>query len=68
MDEEQITFYKRLKAHDRLVSVETVAAFLTWLLLDVKPDAFKAVEWDIYDTNHHSDWLKPPHSVLHWKF
>lgn len=68
MDEEQITFYKRLKAHDRLVSVETVAAFLTWLLLDVKPDEFKAVEWDIYDTNHHNAWLKPPHSVLHWKF
>lgn len=68
MDEDQINFYKRLKEHGRLVSTQTVAAFLTWLLLDVNSDEFTATEWDIYDTNHHNAWLKPPHQVLHWKF
>lgn len=68
MDPEQINFYKRLKKHNRLISTETVAEFLTWLLLDVDPDTYVSQEWDIYDTAHHPSWLKSPHQVLHWDF
>lgn len=65
-DHERIGFYKRLKEDGRLVSTETVAAFLTWLLLDTDKKAFVSKEWDIYDASHHAAWLKPPFQVLHW--
>ena len=42
---------------------ETVAAFLTWLLLDTETSEYVSKEWDIYDTSHHHGWLVPPHSV-----
>lgn len=61
-------FYQRLKDHNRLVSPETVAEFLTWLLVDVDKNTYASKEWDIYDTSHHASWLKPPHQVLHWDF
>lgn len=68
MDPEQTAFYTRLKEHNRLLSPETVADFLTWLLLDVDRDTYISQEWDIYDTTHHTDWLKSPNQVLHWDF
>lgn len=68
MDPETAQFYKRLNAHNRLISVETVAAFLTWLLMDIDKESYVAQEWDIYDTSHHYAWVKPPHQVLHWDF
>lgn len=68
MDPEQLAFYQRLKTHQRLVTVQTVALFLTWLLLDIDKDSYVSQEWDIYDTSHHKAWLKPPHQVLHWDF
>ncbi|WP_298627161.1 SDR family NAD(P)-dependent oxidoreductase [uncultured Legionella sp.] len=68
MDAEQVDFYKRLKQHNRLISPETVAEFLSWLLLDVEQAVYVSKEWDIYDTSHHSSWLNPPHQVLHWDF
>lgn len=67
-DDTRIDFYQRLKDHGRLVSPETVAAFLTWLLLDTDKKTYASKEWDIYDTSHHAAWLKPPHQVLHWEF
>jgi benzil reductase ((S)-benzoin forming) len=67
-DPHQTNFYKRLKDHNRLVSPETVAEFLAWLLLDIEKKMYISKEWDIYDTNHHEAWLKPPHQVLHWDF
>lgn len=67
-DQEGMTFYQRLKEHQRLISTDTVAQFLAWLLLDVDQDLFKSKEWDIYDTKHHQYWLKLPHKVLHWDF
>ena len=67
-DHERINFYKRLKDHNRLVSPDTVAEFLTWLLLDVDRKTYVSKEWDIYDTKHHKAWLRPPHQVLHWDF
>jgi benzil reductase ((S)-benzoin forming) len=68
MDPEQVAFYKRLKQNNRLVSTETLAEFLSWLLLDIDQNIYVSQEWDIYDTAHHADWLKPPHKVLHWDF
>jgi NAD(P)-dependent dehydrogenase (short-subunit alcohol dehydrogenase family) len=68
MDSSQINFYKSLKQHNRLITTETVAEFLTWLLLDVDTAIYVSKEWDIYDVDHHSTWLKPPHQVLHWDF
>jgi benzil reductase ((S)-benzoin forming) len=67
-DHDKGNFYQRLKDHGRLVSPDTVALFLTWLLLDVDSKTYVSKEWDIYDTKHHSSWLKPPHKVLHWDF
>lgn len=67
-DHDQGNFYKRLKEKGRLVAPETVAEFLTWLLLDVDAATYSSKEWDIYDTSHHAAWLKPPHQVLHWDF
>ncbi|MFI4917988.1 MAG: SDR family NAD(P)-dependent oxidoreductase [Legionellales bacterium] len=68
MEPGQAHFYQRLKEHKRLISIDTVAAFLTWLLLDIDNDTYVAQEWDIYDTKHHGAWLRPPHQVLHWDF
>jgi benzil reductase ((S)-benzoin forming) len=67
-DQNKSYFYQRLKEQDRLISPETVALFLTWLLLDVTPETYVSQEWDIYDTKHHPYWLKPPHRVLHWDY
>lgn len=67
-DYERINFYKRLKDNNRLISPDTVAEFLAWLLLDIDKKTYSAHEWDIYDTKHHKAWLKPPHQVLHWDF
>ncbi|ARM34828.1 SDR family NAD(P)-dependent oxidoreductase [Legionella longbeachae] len=67
-DYERIHFYQRLKDKNCLISPETVAEFLTWLLLDIDKNTYASKEWDIYDTEHHPAWLKPPHQVLHWDF
>lgn len=59
-------FYNELKQTNRLISAETVAAFLCWLLLDVSKEVYSANEWDIYDTTHHAHWLTAPFSVPQW--
>jgi benzil reductase ((S)-benzoin forming) len=63
MDPEKHEFFCDLKETGGLLSPETVAEFLTWLLLDVSAEHYVAQEWDIYDTSHHARWLRPPHSV-----
>ncbi|MFA6302302.1 MAG: SDR family NAD(P)-dependent oxidoreductase [Legionella sp.] len=66
LDKQRAQFYKELKDSNRLLSTATVAEFLTWLLLDVSKERYVAQEWDIYETAHHHEWLKPPHQVVHW--
>ncbi|TAL66534.1 MAG: SDR family NAD(P)-dependent oxidoreductase [Legionella sp.] len=66
MAAEQTQFYQKLKEQNRLITPETVAEFLCWLLLDVDNETYVSKEWDIYDSSHHIKWLKPPHQVLHW--
>lgn len=63
MAPEQAEFYKQLHRENRLVSPETVALFLTWLLLDISEERYAAQEWDIYDSTHHPEWLTSPHKV-----
>lgn len=67
MDPEKRDFFKRLKEEERLVSPETVALFLCWLLLDVDNERYVSKEWDIYDQTHHQAWLVPPHIVPMWE-
>lgn len=64
MDEDKQNFFRSLKESKRLVSKETVAAFLSWLLLKLDRDTYIANEWDIYDSTHHKHWLFPPNEVL----
>lgn len=66
MDPEQVDFYNSLKQNNKLISPETVAEFLSWLVLDVDKETYISKEWDIYDTSHHAAWLRAPHQVLHW--
>lgn len=67
MDEDKIEFFKTLKREGRLIAPETVALFLSWLLLDLERTEYQSREWDIYDTTHHSSWLVAPHFVSHWE-
>lgn len=67
MDPNHVDFYVRLKQQNKLITTETVAEFLTWLLLDTDRGKYVSKEWDIYDKSHHSAWLKPPHQVIHWE-
>ncbi len=66
MDVEQTKFYKNLNHSNRLLSAETVAEFLAWLLLDLDKKTYLSKEWDIYDSSHHAAWLRAPHEVPHW--
>jgi len=63
MDPEKHEFFCQLKKSGELLSTETVGAFLAWLLLDVSSEQYAAREWDIYDTSHHSLWLRSPNVV-----
>ena len=67
MDTEKIEFFKMLKRDGRLIAAETVALFLSWLLLDLDRETYVSREWDIYDTAHHQSWLVKPHCVPHWE-
>lgn len=67
MNQDKVDFFKRLKREERLVSTETVACFLTWLLLDVDRQRYSSKEWDIYNKDDQSPWLIPPHTVPAWE-
>lgn len=67
MDPEKRNFYKRLQQEKQLLSPETVALFLCWLLLDIDKADYVSKEWDIYDKAHHHQWLTPPHTVPTWE-
>ena len=63
MNPDKLDFFNRLKNNNKLLTPETVADFLCWLLLDLDVSTYCSKEWDIYDTTHHSAWLVPPNSV-----
>ena len=63
MQEDKRAFFLKLKADHKLLSPQTVALFLAWLLIDVDKASFSAQEWDIYDKSHHASWLVDGYSV-----
>ena len=63
MNQQKHDFFMKLYNQHQLITSETVALFLTWLLLDIDPTQFSAQEWDIYDKSHHAAWLVAPHQV-----
>jgi len=63
MHSDKLNFFLRLKQKNQLLSTETVALFLCWLLLDIDTALFCSKEWDIYDTSHHKSWLPKTHVV-----
>mgnify|MGYP000470411610 CR=1 FL=1 len=67
MDEKKLNFFKVLYKEGRLLSTDTVALFLCWLLLDLDKDTYVSKEWDIYDKSHHPHWLVEPHQVPDWE-
>lgn len=63
MDPDKLNFFKELKQTNRLLSADTVALFLCWLLLDISTSEYVQKEWDIYDTDHHDSWLPNHHTI-----
>lgn len=63
MSEVQQNFHQKLYQEHRLVTTETVAQFLTWLLIETSRSVFISQEWDIYDVSHHQKWLSDENSV-----
>lgn len=63
LSEDKHDFFIRLKTEGKLLTPETVASFLSWLLLTTDKTRYVSQEWDIYDTSHHVEWLKAPHEV-----
>lgn len=53
-----LAFFRTLKTENKLLSTQTVAEFLTWLMLDVSASRYSENEWDIYDRSLHKEWLK----------
>lgn len=60
---EKRDYFNWLKQEERLLTPETVACFLCWLLLDINQETYVSKEWDIYDKSHHQHWLVEPHVV-----
>ncbi len=63
MEHDKLEFFHALKKQGKLLAPETVAIFLGWLLIELDKETFSSQEWDIYDTSHHSAWLRAPHTV-----
>lgn len=60
---DRISLYQNIIANKLCIQPEVVAEFLTWLILDADAGFFSENEWNVYDIEHHSHWLKAPHIV-----
>ncbi|OGV49727.1 MAG: sepiapterin reductase [Legionellales bacterium RIFCSPHIGHO2_12_FULL_42_9] len=63
MHPKKLEFFHRLFDQKKLLSADTVAQFLAWLLLTIPAAKYASKEWDIYDKSHHKAWLKAPYHV-----
>lgn len=63
MHPKKLEFFHRLFTEKKLLSADTVAQFLVWLLLTIPSGEYASKEWDIYDKSHHKSWLKAPYHV-----
>ena len=50
MQQDKYEFFLNLKKNHQLLSVQQVASYLTWLLLDIESTEFSSKEWDIYES------------------
>ena len=51
-----VDLFKGFKQRDELLSPQTAAKFLSWLLLETSKEEFIKGDWDIYDASHRSHW------------
>lgn len=51
-----VELFRGFKQRDELLSPNTAAKFLAWLLLNTTKDQFVKGDWDIYDSSHHQFW------------
>lgn len=58
MSEGDKAFFMRLHQEGKLLAPTVVADFLAYILCDTSDETFSEKEWDIYETYHHSKWLK----------
>ena len=56
-------FFQDLYDNNQLITPDTVASFLSWLLLNTDTKQYIGQEWDIYDTSHHIAWLQASQRV-----
>lgn len=49
--------FQDLQKQNKLLSPEKVVQFIEWVLIKTSDDDFSSAEWNIYDTQHHSNWL-----------
>ncbi len=63
MHPKKLEFFHQLFVEKKLLSADTVAQFLSWLLLAIPLAQYASKEWDIYDKSHHKAWLKAPYHV-----
>eukprot|EP00743_Colponemidia_sp_Colp-15_P001964 GILK01002137.1.p1 GENE.GILK01002137.1~~GILK01002137.1.p1 ORF type:complete len:255 (+),score=34.46 GILK01002137.1:58-822(+) len=55
--------FTKLFQERKLVTSDTVAHFLTWLLTEVGAEEYSSEEWDIRDAKHHARWMQEADSV-----
>jgi len=65
MSAEKRHYFQQLKDTQQLLTPETIAAFISWLLLATDRQLFCSQEWDVYDHTHHAHWLQPPLCIPH---
>ena len=62
-DPDKHQFFQDLYDSNQLITPDTVAHFLAWLLLSIDKTRYVSHEWDIYETSHHVEWLTSSLSV-----
>jgi len=55
------TALSQIYNENKLIAADTVARFVTWLLLTVGEDDFSRKVWDIYEEFHHPSWMPVKH-------
>lgn len=51
-------FYQQVIEKNIWIKPEVAACFIQWLLCSLDATTFSSKEWDIYDTQHHGQWVK----------
>lgn len=57
--------YEKYVSSGQVTGPDTIAAFASWLLLDVAADRYTSTEWDVRTPEHHAEWLIGPLYGIH---